>query len=66
MSWTWTTRAVALATAAGVGNCAYAAHYYRPVPEYPGESHQPTRRRLLDLSNEVPAVMRVVLCDEMT
>ena len=53
MRWGWPLRAFSLAAVAGAGRCAYIAHYYRPVPDYPDGAQQPTKRRLLDLADEV-------------
>jgi monolysocardiolipin acyltransferase len=53
----WLVKALAIATVAGAGNCAYVAHYYRPVPAYPGDSQQPSRRRNLDVSNEPASLL---------
>lgn len=53
MRWVWAGRMMMAAAAVGVGNCAYAAHYYRPVPDYADGSTKATRRRLLDVADEV-------------
>ena len=53
MQWAWPLRALGLAAAACAGNCAYAAHYYRPVPQFPGDEYTPSKRRLLDVGDEV-------------
>ena len=49
----WPLRALGLAAAACAGNCAYAAHYYRPVPQFPGYEYTPSKRRLLDVGDDV-------------
>ena len=53
MRWVWAGRMMMAAAAVGVGNCAFAAHYYRPVPDYADGSTKATRRRLLDVADEV-------------
>ena len=58
MQWKWLgLRALGLAAAAGACNCAYTAHYYRPIPHFPGDDYTPSKRRLLDVGNEPPALL---------
>lgn len=45
-------RGIAAAAAVGGARCAYVAHFYRPVPDYAGDRHRPSKRRLLDASDE--------------
>ena len=57
MQWKYPLRALGLAAAAGACNCAYTAHYYRPIPHFPGDDYTPSKRRLLDVGNEPPALL---------
>ena len=54
---TLTVAAAAATCCAGAGWCAYVAYEYRPVPYYPGDVYQPSKRRQLDISHEPGALL---------
>ena len=67
LAWKW--RILGVTAAAGSARCAYVAHYYRPIPDYPGDEHKATRRRLVDVNNEVSHTIlrhvKYILCSQM-